>query len=260
MEVGVPLVADGEASAAIEPSDGALDDPAMATERGAGLDTLAGDAAEDAPTSEVGTAASAVVGFVGVELAGPGARAAGAPPLDRVDTLQDVLEDDGVVDVRGGQEDRQWEAIPIDDQVALRAGLAPIGRIRPGLFAPFFAGTLALSRLARLQSICPAPSRRSRIAWWIPCQTPACSHSDSRRQHVIPHPQPISCGRSSHASPVFNTKTIPVRHARSGTRGRPPFGFGGSGGISGSTISHNSSGTSSLLMPAESASSRPRFC
>lgn len=37
-----------------------------------------------------------------------------------------------------------------------------------------------------------------------------------------------------------------VRQARSGTRGRPPFGFGGAGGTSGSTISHNSSGSSGL--------------
>ena len=46
--------------------------------------------------------------------------------------------------------------------------------------------------------------------------------------------------------PLRSTKTMPVRQARSGTRGRPPFGFGGAGGNSGSTISHNSSGSSGL--------------
>src|SRR5688500_10245796 len=121
MEVGVALVAEGEASETVEPGDGALDDPAVAAELGAGLDALAGDAADDAPTSEVGTAAATIVRFVGVELAGPRARAAGPPSLDRVDTLQDVLEDDAIVDVGGGQEDRQREAVPVHDQVALRA-------------------------------------------------------------------------------------------------------------------------------------------
>jgi len=260
MEVGVPFVADGEATAAVEPGDSALDHPAMAAELGAGLDALAGDAAEDAPASEGGAASSAVVRLVGVELAGSDARATGARPLDRLDALQQVLEDGAVADVGGGEVDGQRDAVAVNQEVALRARLAPIGRARPGFFAPFFAGTLALSRLARLQSICPAPSRRSRIAWWIRCQTPACSHSDSRRQQVIPHPQPISCGRYSHGSPVLNTKMIPVRQARSDTRGRPPFGFGGSGGISGSTISHSSSDTSGLLIPPVSASLRPRFC
>ena len=33
--------------------------------------------------------------------------------------------------------------------------------------------------------------------------------------------------------PVFSTNRIPVSAARSDTRGRPPLGFGGSGGSSG---------------------------
>src|SRR5215208_7044691 len=103
MEVGVPFVADGEASAAVEPGDGALDDPAMTPELRAGLDALAGDAAEDAPASEVGAAPSAVVRLVGVELAGAHAWATGARSLDRLDALRQVLEDGAVVDVGGGE-------------------------------------------------------------------------------------------------------------------------------------------------------------
>lgn len=41
----------------------------------------------------------------------------------------------------------------VGDKVALRARLASIGRVRVGGTAPFLAGTDALSRLARLQSI-----------------------------------------------------------------------------------------------------------
>ena len=102
---------------------------------------------------------------------------------------------------------------------------------------------------ARDQSILPAALRRSSSTRCSRRQTPAESQSRSRRQQVIPLPQPISCGRCSHGRPVLSTDTIPVRHARSGTRGRPPFGFGGSGGIRGATTSHSSSGTNGLLMP-----------
>ena len=67
----------------------------------------------------------------------------------------------------------------------------------------------------------------------------------------------ISCGRPCLLT-VFrlsvcscSTAThdpIPVSAARSDTRGRPPFGFGGSGGISGAIRAHNASGNSSFAM------------
>ncbi len=41
---------------------------------------------------------------------------------------------------------------------------------------------------------------------------------------------------------------IPVRQARSGTRGRPPLGVSGAAGRSGSTIAHSSSGTRGLFI------------
>jgi hypothetical protein len=61
------------------------------------------------------------------------------------------------------------------------------------------------------------------------------------------------CGRESLGSisqgmPLLRTKMMPAKTARSSTRGRPPLGFGGSGGSRGSMISRSSSVTSSLLM------------
>jgi hypothetical protein len=44
---------------------------------------------------------------------------------------------------------------------------------------------------------------------------------------------------------------MPMRHARSETRGRPPFGRDGAGGRSGSTRSHNASGSSVLKQRVE---------
>jgi hypothetical protein len=120
--------------------------------------------------------------------------------------------------------------------------------IRPGLLAPFFAGMLALSSAARLQSIWSAAPNRSRRTRWRRSQTPASCQSRNRRQQVTPLPQPISWGRYSQGMPVFNTKMIPARAARFGTGGRPPFGFGRSGGKSGSITLHRSSLTNGLLI------------
>jgi hypothetical protein len=80
--------------------------------------------------------------------------------------------------------------------------------------------------------------------------TPARCQSRKRRQHVMPLPQPNSCGSVSHGMPDFKTKTMPVKAARSAIwRGRPPFGFGGSGGRSGAMISHSVSLINGGLMP-----------
>jgi hypothetical protein len=132
--------------------------------------------------------------------------------------------------------------------MALRARFAAIRRVRADGDAPFLAETLALSSAARLQSIRSAAPSRSRSARWSRSQTPACCQSRSRRQQVTPEPQPISGGSSSHGMPLLSTKRMPVRAARSGTRGRPPLGLGGSDGNSGSMMAHNSSGNRSLLI------------
>jgi hypothetical protein len=45
----------------------------------------------------------------------------------------------------------EGDAIGIDEDVALGARFAAVRWVRPGLFAPLFAGTLALSTAARSQ-------------------------------------------------------------------------------------------------------------
>jgi excisionase family DNA binding protein len=76
----------------------------------------------------------------------------------------------------------------------------------------------------------------------------AC-HSSKRRQQVMALPQPISWGSISHGMPDLSTNRMPVSAARSGTRGRPPLGLGGSSGSSGSIVSQSSSVPSGLAMP-----------
>jgi hypothetical protein len=57
--------------------------------------------------------------------------------------------------------------------------------------------------------------------------------------------------------PVRSTNKMPVRAARAETRGRPPRGINGSGGSSGSIITHKESETSGLAIPSHE-SHQPR--
>jgi hypothetical protein len=152
------------------------------------------------------------------------------------------------MDVGRGKHHRQRDAPSVRNKVALGALLSFICRIRSGFWAPLFAGMEAESSEARSQSIWSASPRRSRRTRCSLSHTPASCHSLKRRQQVIPDPQPISWGSISQGMPLFSTKTMPVRAARLSMRGLPPWGFGGSGGRSGSMVSHNSSVTSSLAM------------
>jgi hypothetical protein len=65
---------------------------------------------------------------------------------------------------------------------------------------------------------------------------------------------PSSCGSICQGMPLRRTKRIPVRHARSETRGRPPFGRRGGVGKNGSTRSHNGSGSSAAAIPVDATS------
>ncbi len=249
MDIVASFVAGGQAAELEDPGDRPFGDPAVATEPLLRLDALAGDPVEDAPLLEVGVAAWDVVGLVGVQLARSDPWTP-ARTLDRLDQLDDCLEQGAVMVVGGGVPSAQRDAVAVDQEVVLRAGLAPIGRVRPGFGPPFLARRLAESRLARLQSIRSAcPSRSSRTVCRR-CHTLARFQSRSRRQQVMPAPQPSSRGSHSQGRPVFSTNRIPVRAARSETLGRPPLGLGGSFGSSGWTISHSSSDTNGLLMPA----------
>jgi hypothetical protein len=146
--------------------------------------------------------------------------------------------------VRNGQR----RPLTVDYQMALRAILASIRRIGASFRPPKSARTEQLSMADVDQSIWSANPSSSRRSFHTCFQTPAKCQSRSRRQHVMPHPQPNSGGRYSHGQPVLNTKRMPVNAARSGTRGRPPLGLGGSGGSNGLIRSQSASGNSGLAM------------
>lgn len=137
MNVLTTLVANGKAAVLVEPGEAALDDPAMAAEPVARVDAAPGDAAGDAALGQRLTAARKVVPLVGVQLVGPAARHA-VRLADRRDGVEQVGEAEAVVAVGAAQAQRERRAAAIDDHMMLRAGLAAIGRIRPGGGPPFF--------------------------------------------------------------------------------------------------------------------------
>jgi hypothetical protein len=217
-----------------------FDDPAITAESILGLDASASDPRLDAPSSTATAATRVVIPFIGVQFGGP---ATGTTPRtrDRWNAVEQSVQDPGVVDVGWGQQHGQRNALSIDKKMAFRAWFAFIRWVGAGFFAPFFAATVAESTAARLQSISPARPNSSKRSRWRRSQTPACCHSWSRRQQVIPLPQPISRGRISQGMPLRRTNRIPVKVARSARRGRPPLGLAFSGGSSGAIRSHSAS-------------------
>jgi hypothetical protein len=122
----------------------------------------------------------------------------------------------------------------------LASAFGPVGRIGPGLVAAVHSaeGTTVDHRpppIDLLISSQPVEQREVHQiadAGLLPFAQPPARH---------PRSAPESCGSICHGMPPRRTKAMPVRHARSGTRGRPPFGRGGELGRSRSTRSHNAS-------------------
>ena len=251
MQIGTALVADGQATEAIEPGQRAFDHPAMPTQPLARVDASPGDARDDTALATGSTAAWVIIALIRVQLGRTSARSAPTPTrlAQRRDRIERCLQQPRIMHGGCREPYRERDASSVDHKMALRARFATIRRIRPGCFAPLLAATLAESSEARDQSSLSASARRWSSSWCKRSQTPTWCQSRNRRQHVIPLPQPSSCGSISQAIPLLSTNKIPVNTARSLMRGRPPLGLGGSVGSSGATTAHNSSLTSGLLMP-----------
>jgi hypothetical protein len=162
-------------------------------------------------------------------------------PIHQVEQLGDVRA------IRGGQRRDERNPVRVGKNMMLRPGLAAIGRVRSSFFPPRIARNDALSTIARATS--SRPRRRSSVssAAWSRFQTPARCHRTSRRQQVIPDPQPISRGNIRQGMPLRRTKRMPVRTARSGMGVRPAYCRcrGRRFGKSGSIRFHNASSSSS---------------
>lgn len=255
MDVASALVAGDEPAEAVNPGERAFDHPPVPTQLLTGLDAASCNAGSNPPTAASLSAASMIVCLVGVQLVWSASRPPRLPS-DRWDAVEQFLERHAVVGVGAGQHEGERKAVPIGDQVALRAEPASVGRVRPGLVTPLLAARDALSMQARLQSIRSAARRRRSNSRCNPSQTPASCQSRRRRQQVTPDPHPISSGSISHWIPVRSTNRIPVSAARSGTRGLPPRGRGGTTGSNGSMIDHRASETRGDAIPPHESTER----
>lgn len=258
MNLCQPLITNLQTPIPVEPTQRALNHPAMPPQLLARFNPFARDARGDASPPQLAPLLLRVIRLVGVQLRGPLAWAA-SRSLDRADRIKSPFDHLDVVDVSCRDRYREWDTLGFDHNMALRALFAAIRRILPGLRAPFCAGTAVESSEARDQSMRSASPRRSSSTWCSLFHTPASCHCLSLRQHVMPEPQPISGGRYSQGNPVESTKRMPRSTSRLGVRGRPPFGFGGSGGNRGSMTAQSSSVINCLAMRS-SLHGLLRFC
>src|SRR5688572_18648489 len=120
MDVGPPFIANGEATKAVEPGQGALDDPAVTTQALAGVDALAGDADPDVAATQRLTAAGDVVALVGMELGRSLAPSSGRQ-ADWGDGIEEVLEEHRIVVVGAAQERGQRDSPAVSHNMTLRA-------------------------------------------------------------------------------------------------------------------------------------------
>lgn len=150
--------------------------------------------------------------------------------------------------VRRGDAGGEGYALASSDNVVFGTAFPAIGRVRANLVPPKTARTELLSTMAFDKSSRSARRNSDNRHWWIFSQIPPSCQSRSRRQQVIPHPQPISFGRSCQAIPVLSTNAMPVNARRFSIGGRPPFRRGGRCCIKGSTKLHSPSAISSLAI------------
>ena len=89
------------------------------------------------------------------------------PAADRGNRVDERNELSDVVDVRGGQDRREWDALAISDDMMHRARLASIGGIQARFFPPCTARTEELSTMARDQSFVLPETVSTGSAWRV---------------------------------------------------------------------------------------------
>jgi hypothetical protein len=222
MDVIVPLVAYAPTAVLVQLGEGALDHPAMTPPSLAALDPLASDPRSDPSLSQCLAAEGVVIPLVRVNLVRPEAERARTAGLNDRDGVHHLREHLAVVSVGGGEHQGGRRALPIGAEVTLRSGrplgVPPIYRRRPDRFSiPLFAsgaGTLWEFTLHLDQSSFSAAASPSKKSACNSAHTPAFCQSRSRRQHVMPLPQPISFGSISQGIQLISTKSMPVSAAR----------------------------------------------
>ncbi len=191
VDVGSPFPAGAEPAEAVEPGDGALDHPPVGAQAGAMHGSASGDGGDDAAGADLVAVDVVVVAAVGEQRVGSASRVSDAAAHGR-DGVEQGQELGDVVAVAAGQQDSERSAVTVGDHVVLRPGPAPVDRRRARAEPPFSALTCEESTTHLDQSSRAAALSSARSTSCSRCHTPASFQCLSRRQHVMPEPNPSS--------------------------------------------------------------------
>ena len=125
MDVEAAFIANGEPAELIQPRQRTFHHPPMPAQPLAGLNAPTGDAALDAPLSEVNAAKTVVVRFIGVEFVRPTAWPP-VPAANGRDGVHQRGQNRAVLPMGTRNFDGQRDALAIDHHMALGACFAPI--------------------------------------------------------------------------------------------------------------------------------------
>ncbi len=213
---------EGETAVAVDPGEGALDNPPALAQLLAGLDARASCASSHLAAVPGLARTSPVVCFDGVELVRQTPRWARLA-ADRRDAVEQLLERHAVVGVRIHRDEGERDAAPFSDRMTFVPSLLQSIGFGPVLSIPF--------RQPGMRRRCrPGSSRSGRrpaavaatCVQPVPdtCFPPIPQTTQARGARAAP----ISIGNISNWMPVRSTNGIPLNAARSGTRGRPLCG------------------------------------
>ncbi len=237
----------------MQPGMSTFDDPADFSKATTVRVTAPRDAGGDVALVKYASIFIVVVTTIGVDAARTAQRPS-THAANRHDGLDQRNQLGDVVAIGAGQDCRDRRSVGVGCDVVLRTGSRSIGGVRASFSPAPTARTDDESTAAYDRSIWPAArnlSSSNSCSW---SHTPAFCQSLNRRQHVAPEPKPRRVGKWFQRIPVLNTNRMPLRAARSDTRGRPGSLFARSfaGGSNGSISIHSSSsmiGASILGLP-----------
>ena len=138
MDVVAAVGADEKAAVAVEPGEGAFDDPAVAAESGAVLGLAASDDRFDAALPDEAAVLVVVVAAVGDQHPRPASWAADAAADGRY-SVEQFKQLGDVVSVAAGERPGERDATAIYEEMVLAAGPAAIDRARTRLGAPYLS-------------------------------------------------------------------------------------------------------------------------
>jgi hypothetical protein len=225
----------------VQPRDGSFDYPTSYTQTAAVFGATPGNLATDTLFSQGLAMRIRIVGPIGLYQS---RFALGVSNLtcNRRNLFDQWQQLRDIVVVGASENRRQRNALRIREEVVFAARTTAIGWVRSSFFPAPTARIEELSAMTREKSRHSAPRNSESNTWCSRRHTPRRCQYFSRRQHVIPEPQPISLGSISQGIPERNTNSMPVSTRRSSFGSRPlcrlRLRFFGS---SGSMCAHNSS-------------------